>query len=112
MPPIVVALKNLSLEKKLRYGFAGVCFLLIIAYLIQTNNQAEYGFTLKQLEGKRSALAEDMRRLTWEVGEARSVARVNERAKKLTLTTPASISFLVKQPAVVAVLRSPDKFSP
>lgn len=86
--------------------------MLIISYLGQTNNQAEYGFIVRQLEGKKAQLSEDIRRLTWEAAQARAVARVSERAQKLALTAPVSISFLVSAPAVVAVVRSPAKLSP
>lgn len=96
-----VSIKNLPITRKAELVLAGLILLFVIFYVGITNGQAEYSFTIKRLEAERAALSDDIRALTWETGQARSMSVVSERAAGLTLTAPAAVSFL-RIPGAVA----------
>lgn len=94
MSEATVSIKNLPRKRAVELVLAGLILLFTVFYLAVTNREAKYSFTIKQLQAKRAALSEEIRALTWETGQARSVSAVGERANGLALTAPAAVSFL------------------
>lgn len=85
----------------------GAILILLVMYVQQTNNQASQSFTIRKLELTRADLNEQIKQLTWEVGAARSLAIIQERANLLSLSTPSNVSFVKGTFATVAVATGP-----
>lgn len=89
----------------IKYQFLalGSILLLLLLYLVQTNNQAGQTFAIRKLELAKQSLSEDIRNLTWEISANRSLAAVSARAAELHLATPADISFVSGGESSVAI---------
>ena len=72
----------------------GILFGLAVAYVWQINNQAEHTFSIRGLESRQSALADEIRDLNWQLSQARSLAEVAQRAELLALEAPKEVTYL------------------
>ncbi len=72
----------------------GLLFGLAVAYVWQINNQAEHTFSIRELEERQSALADEIRDLNWQLSQARSLAEVAHRAELLALEAPREVTYL------------------
>ncbi|MDP1709927.1 MAG: hypothetical protein Q8L21_03505 [Candidatus Komeilibacteria bacterium] len=85
----------------------GVILVLLVMYVQQTNNQASQSFDIRRLELTRADLNEQIRQLTWEIGSARSLATIQDRARLLSLSAPSDVSFVKGSFSTVAVATGP-----
>lgn len=106
LPPLGIAKKKiLSLNFSRPLVLLGAILVLLIMYVVQTNNQASQSFTIRELEIQKQELNEQIRQLSWEIGNHRSLAAVKNRAQALSLASPTDVSFIKGSLETVAVAK-------
>ena len=83
--------------------FCAMVLSSIVAYLWQINSQAEQSFKIKDLEEKISSLQSEVRAKELEVSYEKSLAKIADRARSLSLTNPENITFIKSVQSTVAV---------
>src|SRR3989338_6614089 len=73
---------------------AAVIFMLAVLYIKQINNQAEYSYTIRNLEKSREGFQSEISALTWQTSEAGSLAQLRAKAEILNLQKPQEMTFL------------------
>lgn len=79
--------------------------ILLVMYVMQTNNQAGQSFTIRKLEIQKQELNEQIRQLSWDIGSHRSLDAIKNRAQALSLASPADVSFVKGSLETVAVAK-------
>ena len=82
-------------------------FILAVVYVMQINNQAEYGFAIRNLEQSKKDLTNEINDLTWQASSGRSLARIEQRAGAMNLARPESVTFLQAGLSSVALTDAP-----
>lgn len=101
-------LRRLNIVKpNWQFVLLGVILVLLVMYVQQTNNQASQSFDIRRLELTRAELNEQIRQLTWEIGSARSLVVIQDRARLLNLSAPSDVSFVKGSFSTVAVATGP-----
>jgi hypothetical protein len=90
----------------------GIIFGLIVTYVWQINNQAQYSFSIRDLNDKKLSLEHDVKQLNWELHDSRSLAVIAERAEELELQQPLEITYLNIGQSHVAILEDSSLISP
>ena len=78
---------------------------MLVMYVMQTNNQAGQSFTIRKLEIQKQELSEQIRQLSWDIGSHRSLEAVKSRAQALSLASPSDVSFVKGSLETVAVAK-------
>ena len=83
-----------------------ILFLLLLAtvgYLKQINNQAEFSFKAQTLNKQKQEKINDIKKISWNLGELRSLDKIGQRAETLRLVKAQNISFLEMDANRVAI---------
>ena len=78
---------------------------MLVMYVMQTNNQAGQSFTIRKLEIQKQELSEQIRQLSWDIGSHRSLEAIKNRAQALSLASPLDVSFVKGSLETVAVAK-------
>ncbi|MBU2575707.1 hypothetical protein KKF64_01290 [Patescibacteria group bacterium] len=85
---------------------------LVVAYLVQINNQAEKSFVIKELEEKKQELNDIIEDKEMEVSAVRSLNLIAARAKELNLSDSENVTFIKIGLSTVAVSEDAIDLSP
>lgn len=83
----------------------GAIIILLVMYVVETNNQASQSFTIRKLEIQKQELNEEIRQLSWDIGSHRSLDAIKSRAQALSLAAPSDVSFVKGSLETVAVAK-------
>ena len=101
----VVKNKALNFPFRSHWVLLGSILTMVVMSVAQTNNQAGQGFALRKLEIHKQELNEQIRQLSWEVGNYRSLEAVKNRAQALSLAAPKDVTFINASLETVAVAK-------